>query len=116
MTQMFFNNSTFLALRDRITTRQIPVTLIPGIMPIHSFERTLSFAQRCGASVPSALIEHFAGTQGDPEAEREQAISWTQRQINELRSEGVDEFHLYSLNTSELLCDLVAAIRGEQHV
>ena len=116
MTQMFFDNSTFLALRDRITSRQIPVALIPGIMPIHSFERTLSFAQRCGASVPSALIEHFAGTQGDPVAEREQAISWTQQQINDLHAKGVEEFHLYSLNTSQLLCDLIAVIREEQHV
>ncbi len=116
MTQMFFDNSAFLALRDRVAARQIPVELIPGIMPIHSYERTLMFAQRCGASIPSALTEHFAGTDGDPAAERERSISWTQQQIEHLHSHGVEEFHLYSLNTSELLCSIVGALRGADHV
>ncbi len=115
MTQMFFDNTAFLSLRERIAAHNIPVDLIPGIMPIHSFERTLAFAQRCGASIPPALIEHFAGTEGDLTAEREQSISWTQQQIEHLHSHGVEEFHLYSLNSSELLCNVVETLRGANH-
>lgn len=116
MTQMFFDNSAFLALRDRITARGLTVDLIPGIMPIHSFERTLAFARRCGASIPPKLLQYFDGTEGDPVAEREQSILWTQQQIEHLHSHGVDEFHLYSLNTSELLCSVVNALRGAHRV
>ena len=116
MTQMFFDNSAFLALRDRLAARHISVDLIPGIMPIHSFERTLAFAQRCGASVPSTLLKHFAGTEGNPAAEREQSILWTRQQIEHLHSNGIEEFHLYSLNTSQLLCELVSVLRGAEHV
>ena len=115
MTQMFFDNSAFLSLRDRIAAHNLPVDLIPGIMPIHSFERTLAFAQRCGASIPSALIRHFDGTEGNLAAEREQSISWTQQQIEHLHSHGVEEFHLYSLNTSELVCNVVETLRAAKH-
>ncbi|MGB1645358.1 MAG: methylenetetrahydrofolate reductase [Ilumatobacteraceae bacterium] len=116
MTQMFFDNSTFLALRNRIAQRGLEVDLIPGIMPIHSFEKSVAFAQRCGASIPSELLSHFASAKGDAVAEREQSITWTQQQIEALHAEGIDEFHLYSLNSSQLLCELVSAIRGNQHV
>ena len=116
MTQMFFDNSTFLALHNRIAQRGLEVDLIPGIMPIHSFEKSVAFAQRCGASIPSELLSHFASAKGDAAAEREQSITWTQQQIEALHAEGIDEFHLYSMNSSQLLCEIVSAIRGNQHV
>jgi methylenetetrahydrofolate reductase (NADPH) len=102
ITQFFFNTELFLRFRDRCDDAGIRVSIVPGILPITRFPQLLRFAARCGASVPDWLTHEFDGLDDDPETRRMIAASIAIRQVRELQRHGVEEFHFYTLNRSEL--------------
>ena len=75
---------------------------LPGILPITQFPQVLKFAQRCGTRVPSWLAHRFEGLKHDPEARRMIAAAVAIEQVQELKREGVSEFHFYTLNRAEV--------------
>jgi methylenetetrahydrofolate reductase (NADPH) len=62
----------------------------------------LKFAASCGTNVPQTLHQRFDGLDDDPETRRMIAASVAIEQVDELRRQGVDEFHFYTLNRAEL--------------
>ncbi len=102
ITQFFFNTELFLRFRDRCDRAGIHVGIVPGILPITRFPQLLKFASRCGASVPEWLRHEFDGLDDDPDTRRMIAASIAIRQVRELQRHGVEEFHFYTLNRSEL--------------
>ncbi len=102
ITQFFFNTEAFLRFRDRCEGAGIRVSIVPGILPITRFPQLLKFAARCGASVPEWLCHEFDGLDDDPDTRRMIAASIAIRQVRELQKHGVEEFHFYTLNRSEL--------------
>ncbi len=108
ITQMFFDNDLYFRLVERARHRGIAIPVAPGIFPIHSFPAVARFAERCGASIPHAVADRFAGLDGDAAATHEVAADVATEQIRELAANGVDHVHMYTLNRSELalaVCD-----------
>src|SRR5215207_3424642 len=103
ITQMFFDNQMFLRFRDQVAARGIPVALVPGIFPIHSFPAVSRFAERCGASIRASVASRFDGLDDDPIETQRVAADLAAEQIAELSSEGVDHAHLYTLNRADLV-------------
>lgn len=110
MTQMFFDNDAIRRYREAVASRGLDIPIIPGIMPIHAIDRAIDFARRCGAGVPETLLAHFDGIGPDHPDHRRRAVDWTVTQIDELRDDGFDEFHLYTLNQSGLVLEIVDAL------
>jgi len=102
ITQFFFDTSAYLRFRDRCAAAGIDVVIVPGILPITNFPRMLKFAASCGTNVPQTLHQRFDGLDDDPETRRMIAASVAIEQVDELRRQGVDEFHFYTLNRAEL--------------
>jgi len=107
ITQFFFENQTYFAFFERVRRRAIEVPIVPGILPVVNLERVMSFAARCGASVPAWLVRRFEGLDGDEEARTRVGVEIAAAQIAELAEAGVGAFHIYCLNRPEL----VSAIR-----
>lgn len=108
MTQMFFENDTYLRYLERVRAWGIDVPIVPGIFPIHSFPAVARFAARCGATIPARVAERFEGLDDDPDTTRKIAAELAAEQIAELAHHGVDHVHLYTLNRPELalgVCD-----------
>ncbi|MDH5310753.1 MAG: methylenetetrahydrofolate reductase, partial [Gammaproteobacteria bacterium] len=102
ITQFFFDVGIYLRFRDRCAAAGITAPIVPGILPITRFPQLTRFAERCGASVPPWLVERFDGLDDDPDTRRLIAASVAIEQVTRLQAEGVDEFHFYTLNRSEL--------------
>jgi methylenetetrahydrofolate reductase (NADPH) len=102
ITQFFLDTPAYLRFRDRCQTMNLGVPIIPGILPITNFPKLLKFAKNCGAVVPTKLHERFSGLDEDPDTRRMIAASVAIEQVDELRKQGVNEFHFYTLNRSEL--------------
>lgn len=102
ITQFFFEPETYLRFRERCVQAGINVSIVPGILPVTNFAQLTKFAAMCGASVPKALAHRFDGLDNDPETRQMIAASVAMEMVNRLKSEGVDEFHFYTLNRSEL--------------
>ena len=102
ITQFFFDNERYLRFRDLCVAAGIDVPIVPGLLPITRFPQLLKFAGQCGASVPEWLRQRFDGLDDDPETRQLIAASVAIDQVQFLRRHGVEEFHFYTLNRSEL--------------
>ena len=107
ITQFFFDNDSFLRFRDRARALGIVAPIVPGILPVTNFQRAVDFAGKCGARVPPAMAERFAGLD-DPEDCRSAAVDFAVEQCRTLIAHGVEAFHFYTLNRAEptmTICD-----------
>lgn len=102
ITQFFFDVELYFRFRDRCAAAGIDSHIVPGILPITRFPQLQRFAEMCGATVPNWLHDRFAGLDDDPETRQMIAASVAIEQARLLRAQGVDEFHFYTLNRSEL--------------
>ncbi len=102
ITQFFFDADVYLGFRDRCAAAGIDSTIVPGILPITRFPQLQNFAEQCGATVPLWLRDRFDGLEDDPDTRKLIAASVAIEQVRLLQKEGIDEFHFYTLNRSEL--------------
>jgi methylenetetrahydrofolate reductase (NADPH) len=102
ITQFFFDTDTYLRFRDQCVKAGITASIVPGILPITRFPQMQRFAQRCGAAVPASLAERFAGLDDDASTRQMISFAFAIEQVQKLQAHGMNEFHFYTLNRSEL--------------
>jgi methylenetetrahydrofolate reductase (NADPH) len=109
ITQFFFDADAFFRFRDRCAAAGITVPIIPGILPIQSWEGAKRFARRCGAKVPVKLDEAFQTATRDG---REDLLALTQAVTlcDRLIQGGVEDLHFYTLNRPNLTREVVRAL------
>jgi len=115
ISQFFFDNEAFYRFRDRAAAAGITVPIIPGILPVTNFAKTMQIATSCKAAVPDWFAEQFDGLDNDPETRQAVAAAVAEEQCRELIGHGVREFHFYTLNRAELtlaICHMLG-IRGK---
>ena len=71
-------------------------------MPTTNFDAVVRMADRCGASIPDWLRERFRGLEDEPETRTLIAGIVAAQQIEDLRDEGFDTFHFYTLNQGDV--------------
>jgi methylenetetrahydrofolate reductase (NADPH) len=115
ITQFFFDAETFLRFRDQCAAEGISAPIIPGILPIQSWDGTKRFAARCGATVPPRLDEAFEAAARDG---REDLLALTQctTLCTRLIEEGVEDLHFYTLNRPHLTREVCHALGVTQSV
>lgn len=111
LTQFFFEPEVFLRWRDAAVKQGIDGELIPGILPIHNIDKVIEFSRRCGASVPTPLIDRFNSANTELAA-RQMSIEHCVDLCQSLRHEGVEKFHLYTLNQSDLSYEVAKSLLG----
>jgi len=102
ITQFFFDTDVFLDFRDRCAAAGIDSPIVPGILPITRFPQLERFATACGASVPDWLRQWFDGLEDDAQTRQMIAATVAIEQVRRLQAEGINKFHFYTLNRSEL--------------
>lgn len=109
ITQFFFEAETFLRFRDACVKEGINVPIIPGILPIQSWEGARRFANRCGAHVPAWLDDAFAHAVRDGREEL-LAVAVATELCSDLIGEGVENLHFYTLNRPHLTREICHAL------
>lgn len=109
ITQFFFEADTFFRFRDACVKAGIDAPIIPGILPITSWDGAKKFAARCGAHVPARLDEAFQTAARDG---REDLLALTQCSTlcTRLIEGGVEDLHFYTLNRPNLTREVVRAL------
>ena len=109
ITQFFFEAETFLRFRDACVAAGIDAPIVPGILPIISWDGARRFAERCNANVPPRLEEAFATAIRDG---REDLLALTQCTVlcERLIQEGVEDLHFYTLNRPTMTRDVCFAL------
>jgi methylenetetrahydrofolate reductase (NADPH) len=109
ITQFFFEAETFLRFRDQCAKEGITAPIIPGILPIQSWEGTKRFAARCGTQVPFWLDDAYAAAKRDGREELLSVALCTEL-CDTLLCEGVEDLHFYTLNRPHLTRDVCHAL------
>jgi methylenetetrahydrofolate reductase (NADPH) len=110
ITQYFFDADCFLRFRDRAVQIGIDKPIIPGILPVHDFDKLRTFSQRCGASLPRSYETLFAKVKNDPQAQYRLSLDLAVELCERLAREGVGRFHLYTLNQTDMCLDISLAL------
>lgn len=103
LTQFFFDNDLYERYLDKVRAAGITMPIVPGIMPIQNLTQLKRFAGRCGSSVPSFLDKRFEGYEDRPEERARVAADVAAEQIDDLIGRGVTDFHIYTMNRSSLV-------------
>ncbi len=102
ITQYFFDVDVYRRFVDYARAAGITVPIVPGILPVTNFAQVQRFSAACGASVPAWMAELFAGLDEDPDTRRLVAATVAAEQCRALASDGVSNFHFYTLNRADL--------------
>ncbi|MFK7902937.1 MAG: methylenetetrahydrofolate reductase [NAD(P)H] [Nitratireductor sp.] len=102
ITQFFFDNDVYESYVEKVRKAGIYIPIVPGILPIHNFEKVASFSSRCGTSIPTWFAERFEGIDSDPETRQMLAAAVAAEQVADLATRGVTDFHFYTMNKAEL--------------
>ncbi|OBA27747.1 methylenetetrahydrofolate reduct [Hanseniaspora valbyensis NRRL Y-1626] len=101
ITQMFYNTDIFIAWCEKVRAAGIPenVHIIPGIMPITSYDSFLRRCNWCQINVPQDLNEVLKPVQQDDEALRNLATNYVAKMCLKLFKSGhVKHLHFYTMN------------------
>lgn len=109
ITQFFFDPDTFFRFRDACVKAGITAPIIPGILPITSWEGAKKFATRCGSAVPQKLDEAFTRAIADGREEL-YALAHCTQLCDRLLEGGVEDLHFYTLNRPHLTREVVRAL------
>lgn len=102
ITQFFFDAETYLRFRDKCVKNGIEADIVPGILPVSNYKTLVKFAGITNVHVPDWMHKLYQGT--DQDAMTRNLIGATQamEMVKVLSLEGVQDFHFYTLNRSEL--------------
>ena len=111
ITQLFFDNAFYFDFVARARAAGVEVPIVPGIMPITSFEQIERFTRQCAATLPMRLRLEMEKHQRDPEAVRQLGIAHATLQCMDLMNRGVRHLHFFTLNKSKATRLIVTALK-----
>jgi len=110
ITQLFFDNDKYFAFVERARAAGITVPILPGIMPITSYEQIDRFTKMCGAPIPPKLRVELDVRRGDKDAVEDLGVAYATLQCTDLLRRGAPGIHFYTLNLSPATRAIVSSL------
>ena len=114
ITQLFFDNAAYFGFVERARAAGIEVPIIPGLIPIVSYDQVKRTCALCDASIPANLKASLEALGGDERAEYEFGISYGSAQCAGLLAAGAPGIHFYALNRWPATRAILGALRAER--
>lgn len=115
-TQMFFDNDKFLSFVEQAQKLGINVPILPGILPIMSYqqlERMLSMAR---VTLPKKLMEQLEKFKDNPDDVKKVGIEFASCQCQALIDAEICGLHFFTLNTSNAVGQILDNLKLENLV
>lgn len=110
VTQMFFDNKVFYRFLDDIKKAGIEVPVVAGIMPVTTAKQLGTSVKLSGSSVPNELSQIIAKFGDDADDMKKAGIEYAVSQIDDLKKNGVDGVHLYTMNKADVTMAIHEAV------
>ncbi|MDH2927661.1 methylenetetrahydrofolate reductase [Lonepinella koalarum] len=102
ITQFFFDVESYLRFRDRCASIGIDAEIVPGILPVTNFKQLQKMSSVTNVKIPTWLAKMYDSLDEDQTTRNLVASSVAIDMVRVLSREGVNDFHFYTLNRSEL--------------
>lgn len=101
ITQLFFDNTVYSEYLERLRNEEVNIRVLPGILPITSYEGLLKFCNICGTTITQEVRGIFKPLSNDDEATRKAGIELAVKQCQDLLDHGAPGLHFFTLNKIE---------------
>ena len=109
-TQMFFNTEHYFSFVEKCLKLGINQTVIPGILPVSSYNQILKMADMCKVEIPSKMREILEKHQDDKDYTKKYGIEYASLQCQKLLQNGAKGLHFYTLNKAHAVSEILRNI------
>lgn len=110
VTQMFFDNSYYYALLDRMEKKGIKIPVLPGILPLTNIKKIREFASVCRATIPKRIEEKMRCFEDKSSEMEKEGIEFTINQCRDLVKNGAQRIHFFTLNKPGVIKKIIENI------
>ena len=110
ITQLFFDNDYFYDFMDRAEKKGITIPVCAGIMPVTSASQLGTTVSLSGSSIPKAFSDLIAAYGDNPQDMRKAGIDYAIRQILDLKGNGAEHIHIYTMNKPKMASEIIRGI------
>ncbi|KAK4694832.1 methylenetetrahydrofolate reductase (NADH), partial [Lecanoromycetidae sp. Uapishka_2] len=114
MTQLFYDLDAYTKyerlLREHDSGVFASIPILPGLMPLQSYDILVRTTKLAHAKVPSELLQRLHGVKGDDEAVKQVGLEYLSEIVNgikEVKATGPRGFHFYTLNLEKAVSSLL---------
>ena len=108
VTQLTFDMDRFRRWMDEIRAAGITLPVSAGVMPVLSRDACIRHCLSMnGCAIPHALARHISRYYDDPVGFRDAGMDYTADQLYEYLQAGVNDLHIYALNQSEAVDEIL---------
>ena len=110
VTQYFYNIDAYFSFVDEVQKLGVDIPIIPGIMPITSYDKLINFSTNCGAEIPSWILNRLKLYRNDAKSLIEFGEDVVSEMCLKLKDGGVKNFHFYTMNKAEHVLSIAKRI------
>ena len=109
-TQVFFDNECFYKFYDLCHKKGIKIPIIPGVMPITSFNQLKRIVELSGTKIDSKVLAYFEKYKDSKEDTIKAGIEFATLQCEKLIDFGAKGMHFYTLNKAQSSVEVIKNI------
>lgn len=109
VTQMFFDNSKYIAFVEDCKKRGINIPIIPGLKPLTTKKQVDILPKIFHLEIPSDLRKAVEACNTDADV-KQVGIEWCIQQSKELKAYGVPVLHYYTMSKSDSIKEVASAL------
>ena len=110
VTQMFFDNSYFYSLVDRMEKKGISIPVLPGIFPLTDINKVKQFVSVCRTKIPANIEEAMIKTSDNPEEMEKIGLEFTIKQCQDLIDNGAKRLHFFTFNKPHIIDTILSSL------
>jgi methylenetetrahydrofolate reductase (NADPH) len=110
ISQIFFDNKGFLDFRDKAEKVGINIPLAAGIIPVTNAKQIKRITSLCNCKIPKKLENILNAYENNNEAMYQAGIAYATEQIIELLASGVKGIHIYTMNKTQAVKEILKNI------
>lgn len=110
ITQLFFDNSEYFDFLTRARDAGIGCPVIPGILPILTYQRFKRFTDFCGTRIPSEISEALEPIKANDAEVQKYGIDLGVKMCREIRERKSLGIHFYTLNLETSVREIITGL------